>query len=384
MTPYYDQDGVTIYNGDCLHVLPALPDNSVDLILTDPPYFKVKGDAWDNQWDKPVDFLAWLDRVLAEFARILKPNGSLYLFASPQMGARVECLVAGRFDVLNSITWRKPYSRADGSEKEALRCFFPGSERIVFAEHVGADSAAKGEAGYENKCDKLRGFIFEPIRKYLDDERKASGVPHRTVISHLQMTGHDSHFFSSVQWKLPLADQYAAMRVLFNRSGGAFLRKIRLARTTRSCARTTRSCDDRFLLALKFHTPTCGISRRSATTQVSTSAKNPRPCFGTSYRHLASLARWCSMRLAGLALLQTQPDNLAVVQSQSSFARDGAGDRWRWYHKAYFRSKNSFLCSMACFQHEAATATTPPPTHMLRTHLGPRPARPRICAIPRA
>jgi len=225
MTPYYDQDGVTIYNGDCLHVLPALPDNSVDLILTDPPYFKVKGDAWDNQWDKPVDFLAWLDRVLAEFARILKPNGSLYLFASPQMGARVECLVAGRFDVLNSITWRKPYSRADGSEKEALRCFFPGSERIVFAEHVGADSAAKGEAGYENKCDKLRGFIFEPIRKYLDDERKASGVPHRTVISHLQMTGHDSHFFSSVQWKLPLADQYAAMRVLFNRSGGAFLRR---------------------------------------------------------------------------------------------------------------------------------------------------------------
>lgn len=55
MTPYYDQDGVTIYNGDCLHVLPDLPDNSVDLILTDPPYFKVKGDAWDNQWDKPAD-----------------------------------------------------------------------------------------------------------------------------------------------------------------------------------------------------------------------------------------------------------------------------------------------------------------------------------------
>jgi len=111
MTPYYNQDGVTIYNGDCLHVLPALPDNSVDLILTDPPYFKVKGDAWDNQWDTPAHFLAWLDLVLVEFARILKPNGSLYLFASPQMGARVEILVGGRFKVLTNIRWRKEAAR---------------------------------------------------------------------------------------------------------------------------------------------------------------------------------------------------------------------------------------------------------------------------------
>ena len=91
--PYYQHEGVTIYHGDCLSVLPELPDNSVDMVLTDPPYFKVKGDAWDNQWDKPAEFLAWLDRVLEEFARVLKPNGSLYLFASPQMGARVEIMI---------------------------------------------------------------------------------------------------------------------------------------------------------------------------------------------------------------------------------------------------------------------------------------------------
>ena len=143
MTPYYDQDGVTIYNGDCLHVLPALPNNSVDLILTDPPYFKVKGDAWDNQWDKPGDFLAWLDRVLAEFARVLKPNGSLYLFASPQMGARVEILVGGRFQVLNNIRWRKEEGRHKAACKEELRAFFPASETIIFAEHVNFTHAAK-------------------------------------------------------------------------------------------------------------------------------------------------------------------------------------------------------------------------------------------------
>jgi site-specific DNA-methyltransferase (adenine-specific) len=36
MTPYYDQDGITIYHGDCREILPLL--EPVDLVLTDPPY----------------------------------------------------------------------------------------------------------------------------------------------------------------------------------------------------------------------------------------------------------------------------------------------------------------------------------------------------------
>jgi len=37
-TPYYERDGITIYNADCRDVLPLLEPNSVDLVLTDPPY----------------------------------------------------------------------------------------------------------------------------------------------------------------------------------------------------------------------------------------------------------------------------------------------------------------------------------------------------------
>ena len=224
--PYYQHEGVTIYHGDCLSVLPELPDNSVDIVLTDPPYFKVKGDAWDNQWDKPAEFLAWLDRVLEEFARILKPNGSLYLFASPQMGARVECLIARRFEILNSIVWRKPpfSTKAEMFEKEAMRAYFPASERIIFAEHFDADNAAKGEAGYDRKCDELRGFVFEPVRKYLDDERARCGASKKDIEA---ATGTQmcSHWFTQSQWALPTAEHYATLQALFNRSGGDFLRK---------------------------------------------------------------------------------------------------------------------------------------------------------------
>lgn len=142
MRPYYEHGGVTIFHGDCLDVLPMVPDASVNLIATDPPYFRVKGLDWDRQWDSPAAFLTWLDRVLAEFARVLKPNGSLYLFASPKMAARVECLIAQRFAVLNSVVWNKLQNYDPGDQRAtayrardvgSLRRFFDYSERIIFA-----------------------------------------------------------------------------------------------------------------------------------------------------------------------------------------------------------------------------------------------------------
>jgi adenine-specific DNA-methyltransferase len=219
----------TLHCGDCVEYMATMPDNSVDLIATDPPYHRVKMDeAWDRQHKTAGDFLAWLDTALAQFARILKPNGSLYLFASPRMAARVEVTVGERFNVLNHIVWKKEGGTwANLADKEILRQFFADSERIIFAEHYGADNIAKGEAGYAAKCDELRGFVFEPLRAYLDGERKRAGVPHRLVIADLGMTGHDSHFFSQVQWKLPLPEQYEKMRQIFsNRNhGGQYLQR---------------------------------------------------------------------------------------------------------------------------------------------------------------
>lgn len=55
MTPYYDQHGATLYCGDALDVLKAMPDASVDLVFCSPPYeaartygidFKLKGQDW--------------------------------------------------------------------------------------------------------------------------------------------------------------------------------------------------------------------------------------------------------------------------------------------------------------------------------------------------
>ena len=230
MTPTWQ-----VITGDCLDVLPTLADSSIDLILTDPPYYKVKGDWWDHQWDTAAGFLAWLDLVLAEFYRVLKPNGSLYLFASPKMAARVEVLTGGRFNVLNHIVWNKEGStRANQANKEGLRAFWGESERIIFAEHRGADGYAKGEAGYGAKCDELRGFVFEPLRAYLAGERDRAGLTTRQIAEEYQrktgsrtVTRMAGHWLEKVQWALPTAENYQWLRETFSRlnHGGEYLRR---------------------------------------------------------------------------------------------------------------------------------------------------------------
>ncbi|EHV9221752.1 site-specific DNA-methyltransferase, partial [Escherichia coli] len=51
-----------LINADCLEFIRSLPENSVDLIVTDPPSFKVKPEGWDNQWKGDDDYLKWLDQ----------------------------------------------------------------------------------------------------------------------------------------------------------------------------------------------------------------------------------------------------------------------------------------------------------------------------------
>ncbi|MGA1626267.1 MAG: DNA-methyltransferase [Prochlorothrix sp.] len=217
----------SVIQGDCLEIMRELPDSSVDLICTDPPYFKVKKDWWDKQWDKPSGFLAWMDQLAEQWHRILKPNGSLYCFASPKMSARVEVKLGDRFCVLSNIVWVKPdpgseinkgAGRSGQVSKEGLRQWFPLQERIIFAEHYGADNIAKGEAGYQAKCDELRGFVFEPLRAYLDGEFKASGA---SLDNMPEVLGFKSgawivkHYIEHQQWRCPTPEHYTKLQQAF-------------------------------------------------------------------------------------------------------------------------------------------------------------------------
>ena len=234
MKPYYEDGSVTIYHGDALEVLPELGDNTADLILTDPPYFKVKADDWDRQWKQADHFLEWLDGALEQMARIMVPNGSLYLFASPQMAARVEVTIGQRFAVLNRIRWTKDQGWHKKAKQTALRSYLSPWEEIIFAEHFSADNMAKCEAGYAAKCDELRGFVFEPLRAYIVGEFERAGMLNTAgKIAANVACGFSAssggmasrHYFSRSQWCLPTREHYEAMRALLNGEGNEYLRR---------------------------------------------------------------------------------------------------------------------------------------------------------------
>lgn len=68
------------YNGDCIEKMRSLEDNSVDLVVADPPYWKVIGEKWDYQWKTEKDYVEWSLKWIKEVSRILRIGGTFYCF----------------------------------------------------------------------------------------------------------------------------------------------------------------------------------------------------------------------------------------------------------------------------------------------------------------
>jgi site-specific DNA-methyltransferase (adenine-specific) len=125
----------------------------------------------------------------------------------------VEGVIRERFNVLNRISWIKEAGWHQKSSEESLRCYFPQTEPIFFAENFNSDNIAKGEAGYNQACDDLRGFVFEPIRAYLRGEFDRAGV-HISKANEFCNTASMAarHYFTPSQWCLPTAEHYKSLQ----------------------------------------------------------------------------------------------------------------------------------------------------------------------------
>jgi site-specific DNA-methyltransferase (adenine-specific) len=218
MEPYYSDELVTIYQGDSCEVLPAL-NLEAELVLADPPYMDVVDAEWDGQWATPAAFIEWLGGVLDACGSVMADRGSIGVFCSPRMAARVELAVDERFAVFNNIVWRKPTpGRLGACDKSALRSFFPMSERLVLAE---------SRHGYDddlfNFTQRTRhasaAVAYEPIRKRLVHLRDAAGFNNRKIDELLGTKGMASHYFGGSQWSLPTDKAWAVIAPAFQAAG---------------------------------------------------------------------------------------------------------------------------------------------------------------------
>ena len=70
----------TVILGDCLEELKKIETGTVDLVVADPPYWKVIGEKWDYQWRTEEDYVEWSINWITEVTRVLRYGGSFYLF----------------------------------------------------------------------------------------------------------------------------------------------------------------------------------------------------------------------------------------------------------------------------------------------------------------
>lgn len=126
-----------LHHGDCLEVMRAMPSNSVDSIVTDPPYgLSFMGKKWD--YDVPSV------EIWAECLRVLKPGGHLLAFAGTRTQHRMACRIedAG-FEIRDMIAWvygsgfPKSHNVGKSIDREA------GAQREVVGKAVAGSAPLK-------------------------------------------------------------------------------------------------------------------------------------------------------------------------------------------------------------------------------------------------
>ena len=135
LTPFLGATDVTVYQGDCIEVMRQMPENSVDAIVTDPPYgLEFMGKGWDAPWkdsarwrspsplpgshsknptprpqgwgEAGIKFQYFSETWAREAYRVLKPGGHLLAFAGTRTYHRMASGVedAG-FEIRDCIAW---------------------------------------------------------------------------------------------------------------------------------------------------------------------------------------------------------------------------------------------------------------------------------------
>lgn len=105
MTNLFSEANSSLLQGivqqDCLEFLATVPSNSVDLILTDPPYYigYDGGKGWDSQWKTEKAYLDWCEQWTRECARVLKDERMLIVWGT----LKTDTFLRYKLDILNAI-----------------------------------------------------------------------------------------------------------------------------------------------------------------------------------------------------------------------------------------------------------------------------------------
>jgi adenine-specific DNA-methyltransferase len=209
----FSSSDAVVAKGDSLDLLRSIPSESVNLILTDPPYHatKKRNIHGDTSFASDDDYLKWMSLYAAEWRRVLRLNGSLYCFCDSSMASRLDAILCPSFNILSHIVWTKPNEPGfDGwkgkMKKEALRQWYPHSERILFAE-----PAADGN------------LFRSPFALFLKKTRLQAGLTMHQLTAATGAFGKVNHGGAVSNWEegrnTPSKEQYEKMCAALEATG---------------------------------------------------------------------------------------------------------------------------------------------------------------------
>lgn len=165
-----------IYNEDCLIGMKRIPNKSVDLIVTDPPYNIGKA-----EWDKIPNYIEWMGTVFLECQRVLKDNGSFYWFHNdmPQIAQLMEWIRQNtKFVFKQLIVWNKKYKGVSNEgflqgfiEPEMLRNYQKMVEYCLY--YTFQDDFTDNKLFFE-AVNEIQGYVKDLIYKYGGNVTKAN------------------------------------------------------------------------------------------------------------------------------------------------------------------------------------------------------------------
>lgn len=185
------------------------------LLHADPPYGMGKegdGVANDNLYDDKLD--AFQMEWWATFRTFIADNASAYIWGNApdlwRLWYKGGLADSERLTLRNQIVWNKKHGM--GMSSDTHRMYPTVTEHCLFF--------AVGEQGFNNNADSYwEGF--EPIRSYLDGERKKSGLTNEQL-KEATSTSH-THYWTKSQWAFPTKENYEAIQRAAN--GKAFKRE---------------------------------------------------------------------------------------------------------------------------------------------------------------
>ena len=107
-----------VYNLDALEGIKLIPDQSIDLVIADPPYGLGKDYGNDSDRKKQAEFLEWTELWASTVIPKIKLNGSLYIFTTWRYSPEIFVYLKSHLTMVNEIIWDRKVPSMGGSTRK--------------------------------------------------------------------------------------------------------------------------------------------------------------------------------------------------------------------------------------------------------------------------